>query len=102
MLLLDMLLPTYVQMFGALSTWLTKAEAQRPGGEGDARLSARLAPDMFPHSIQVRFACRHVQEGVFRLQGRVFPRIAAGAALGRIDIQGSRIMAAARWTKPVK
>jgi hypothetical protein len=69
----DMLLPTYVQMLGALSTWLEKAEAQRPGGDGDALLAARLAPDMFPLSTQVRFACRQAQEGVFRLQGREFP-----------------------------
>ena len=69
----DMLLPTYVQMLGALSAWLTKAEAQRPGGDGDALLAARLAPDMFPLSTQVRFACRQAQEGVFRLQAREFP-----------------------------
>ena len=69
----DMLLPTYVQMLGALSAWLTKTEAQRPGGDGDALLAARLAPDMFPLSTQVRFACRQAQEGVFRLQGREFP-----------------------------
>ncbi len=69
----DMLLPTYIQMLGALSAWLTKAEAQRPGGDGDALLAARLAHDMFPLSTQVRFACRQAQEGVFRLQGREFP-----------------------------
>ena len=73
MMLPDMLLPTYIQMLGALSAWLTKAEAQRPGGDGDALLAARLAPDMFPLSTQVRFACRQAQEGVFRLQGREFP-----------------------------
>lgn len=48
MMLPDMLLPTYVQMLGALSAWLTKAETQRPGVDGDALLVARLAPDMFP------------------------------------------------------
>lgn len=73
MLLPDMLFPTYVQMLGALSAWLTKAEAQRPGGDGDALLAARLAPDMFPLSTQIRFACRQAQEGVFRVQGREFP-----------------------------
>ena len=73
MTLPDMLLPTYAQMLGALSAWLTKAESQRPGGEGDTLLAARLAPDMFPLSTQVRFACRQAQEGVFRLQGREFP-----------------------------
>ena len=73
MTLPDMLLPTYVQMLAALSAWLTKAEAQRPGEDGDALLAARLAPDMFPLATQVRFACRQAQEGVFRLQGREFP-----------------------------
>ena len=73
MMLPDMLLPTYVQMLGALSAWLTKAEAQRPGEDGEALLAARLAPDMFPLSTQVRFACRQAQEGVFRIQGREFP-----------------------------
>ena len=73
MTLPDMLIPTYLQMLGALSAWLTKAEAQRPGEIGDALLAARLAPDMFPLSTQVRFACRQAQEGVFRLQGREFP-----------------------------
>ncbi len=73
MTLPDMLLPTYIQMLGALSGWLTKAETQRPGEEGDALLAARLAPDMFPLSTQVRFACRQAQEGAFRLQGQEFP-----------------------------
>ena len=71
--LIDILVPTYVQMLRALSTWLAKAEAQMPGGEADAVLSARLAPDMFPLSTQVRFACVQAQEGMCRLQGRAFP-----------------------------
>ncbi|WP_085810947.1 DUF1993 domain-containing protein [Sphingomonas sp. TZW2008] len=72
MTLPDMLLPTYAQMLGALSAWLTKAQAQRPG-TADALLPARLAPDMFPLATQIRFACRQAQEGVFRLQHRDFP-----------------------------
>ena len=73
MTLLDVLVPTYVQMLKALSAWLGKAEAQMGDGEADALLSARLAPDMFPLSTQVRFACVQAQEGVFRLQGQAFP-----------------------------
>lgn len=73
MKLLDILVPTYVQMLGALSAWLAKAEVQMPGGEADALLSKRLAPDMFPLSTQVRFACVQAQEGVLRLQGLAFP-----------------------------
>jgi hypothetical protein len=73
MTLPDLLTPTYVQMLGALSTWLAKAEAQRPDGEAEALLAARLAPDMFPLATQIRFACVQAQEGVFRLQERDFP-----------------------------
>ncbi|QGN55015.1 DUF1993 family protein [Novosphingobium sp. Gsoil 351] len=73
MKLLDILVPTYVQMLGALSEWLAKAEVQMPGGEADALLSKRLSPDMFPLSTQIRFACVQAQEGMCRLQGRDFP-----------------------------
>lgn len=73
MTLFDVLVPTYVQMLGALSAWLAKAEARLPGREADSLLSARLAPDMFPLSTQVRFACVQAQEGAFRLRGRPFP-----------------------------
>ena len=73
MTLPDLLVPTYVQMLGALSTWLAKAESQRPAGEADALAAARLAPDMFPLATQVRFACVQAQEGVFRLKQQEFP-----------------------------
>jgi hypothetical protein len=69
----DILAPTYVQMLGALSAWLAKAEAQRSAGGAEALLSARLAPDMLPLSTQIRFACAQAQEGMFRLLGRAFP-----------------------------
>lgn len=71
--LFDVLVPTYVQMLGALSAWLAKAAATLPEREAGALLSARLAPDMFPLSTQVRFACVQAQEGVFRLHGRALP-----------------------------
>lgn len=73
MKLIDVLVPTYVQMLKALATWLDKAEAQMPDGGAEALLSARLAPDMFPLSTQIRFACVQAQEGVFRLEGQSFP-----------------------------
>jgi hypothetical protein len=73
MTLFDVVVPTYVQMLRALSAWLAKAEARSPGGDADAILLARLAPDMFPLSTQVRFACVQAQEGVFRLRERDFP-----------------------------
>lgn len=73
MTLPDVLVPTYVQMLKALSAWLAKAAAQKPDAEAEALLSARLAPDMFPLSTQIRFACVQAQEGIFRLQGQPFP-----------------------------
>lgn len=73
----DVLVPTYAQMLGALSAWLGKAEAQRPGGKAEALLVARLAPDMFPLSTQIRFACVQALEGVFRLRGEPLPDTAA-------------------------
>lgn len=73
MTLPDLLFPSYAQMLRALSAWLAKAEAQRPGGDADALLVARLAPDMFPLATQLRFACVQAQEGICRLQQRDFP-----------------------------
>jgi len=73
MALANFLSPTYVQMLGALSAWLAKAQAQLPDGGEEALLSARLAPDMFPLATQVRFACVQAQEGLFRLRGEEFP-----------------------------
>lgn len=73
MTLQNVLTPTYVQMLGALSAWLGKAEAQRPGGGAETLLTARLAPDMFPLSTQIRFACVQAHEGVFRLRGEALP-----------------------------
>lgn len=73
MTLKELLAPTYVQMLQALAAWLRKAQAERPGAAADALLLARLAPDMFPLSTQVRFACVQAQEGMHRLHGAAFP-----------------------------
>ena len=67
------ILPTYMQMLGALSAWLGKAEVQMADGGAEALMVARLAPDMFPLSTQIRFACVQAQEGTFRLRGEAFP-----------------------------
>ena len=72
----DLLAPTYVQMLTALSAWLEKARAQLTD-DADGILSARLAPDMFPLSTQIRFACVQAQEGMFRLRGEEFPALLA-------------------------
>lgn len=71
MTLTELLVPTYRQMLTALANWLKKAETQG----GDALLEARLAPDMFPLSTQIRFACVQAYEGVLRLQGAAFPPV---------------------------
>jgi hypothetical protein len=73
MSLTRLLVPTYQQMLKTLSGWLEKAQAQCPPEEAQALLSARLAPDMFPLSTQIRFACVQAMEGVYRLKGEPFP-----------------------------
>lgn len=72
MSLTSLLVPTFTQMLGAMSGWLNKAQAQMPGQEAEALLSARLAPDMFPLSTQIRFACVQVHEASCRLRGMAF------------------------------
>lgn len=71
MTITELLLPTYRQMLQALSAWLRKAREQVD--DADSLMAARLAPDMFPLSTQVRFACLQAHEGVFRLRHEPFP-----------------------------
>lgn len=66
MSLTSLVVPTFVNLLRALSGWLAKADT-------DAVLSARLAPDMFPLSTQVRFACVQAYEATCRLSGQPFP-----------------------------
>lgn len=73
MSLTQLLVPTYTQMLRALSAWLDKARQQLPEAEAEALLSRRLAPDMYPLSAQVRFACLQAQEATFRLRGEPVP-----------------------------
>ncbi len=73
MQLTELLVPTYVQMLGALSGWLGKAQEQLSENEAEALLAARLAPDMFPLATQIRFACVQAYEGVYRLTGEPLP-----------------------------
>ncbi|KQN06766.1 hypothetical protein ASE85_19175 [Sphingobium sp. Leaf26] len=73
MTLTDILAPTYVQMLGALSAWLGKVDEAALGDKAQAIMTARLAPDMFPLSTQIRFACVQAQEGLFRLRQEAFP-----------------------------
>lgn len=68
-----LLVPTFTLMLNALSRWLEKAQEQLPTAEAEALLGARLAPDMFPLSTQIRFACVQVHEAISRLTGQAFP-----------------------------
>ena len=62
MSLTNLLVPTYSQLLKALSAWIEKAGKQFP--EKASLLAARLAPDMFPLSTQVRFSCLQAYEAV--------------------------------------
>lgn len=73
MTLTQLLVPSYMQMLRTFSGWLSKVQDQLPKAEAEALLSARLAPDMFPLSTQVRFACVQAQEAIFRLRGEALP-----------------------------
>ena len=69
----QLLVPTFTHLLKALSGWLTKAREQLPPAEAEALLSASLAPDMFPLSTQIRFACVQVLEAHSRLTESPFP-----------------------------
>ena len=70
MRLTDLLVPTYRNMLRMLFGLLDKAEAQVGAERAEGLLSARLAPDMWPLSTQIRFACLQAQEGPRRLMGQ--------------------------------
>ena len=74
-MLKTLLIPSYAHMLRALSEWLGRADeaATEPAATGDAVLAARLAPDMFPLSTQIRFTCVQALEGVSRMRGEAFP-----------------------------
>ncbi|UAL11634.1 DUF1993 family protein [Caulobacter segnis] len=63
--------PTYVQMLKGLSGQLTKGEAYAAEGvlSPEALIGARLAPDMFPLSTQVRFVCTQASDMLRQLAG---------------------------------
>ncbi len=67
------LVPTCTPMLRALSGWLDKARAHH-GAEADGLMSRRLAPDRFPLSSQVRFACLQAQEATYRLRSEPLPQ----------------------------
>ena len=74
--------PTFVQMLNGLSGQLDKgAELARAKGFDPAVLvNARLAPDMFPLSAQVRFTCFQATDSVAKLTGLTGPGMPEGEA----------------------
>ena len=75
MSLTDLLVPSFTQMLHGLSAWLDKAAAHEAeaGGDAEALLSRRLAPDMYPLASQVRFVCFIALEPCYRLRGLPVP-----------------------------
>lgn len=73
MSLTTLLVPGYTQMLQAMSAFLEKARAQVEPAKAEALLSARLAPDMYPLSTQIRFACFQAWDAVYRLRGEPVP-----------------------------
>lgn len=71
MYLYALAIPSYVQMLKGLGAQLSKAEAfaADQGLASDDLLAARLAPDMFPLSTQVRFVCTQASDLLRHLTG---------------------------------
>lgn len=64
-------IPTYAQMLKGLSAQLAKGEAFAAEGalSPEDLIGARLAPDMFPLSTQVRFVCAQASDLLRHLTG---------------------------------
>ena len=65
----DQIVPVWNQMLGTLDGLLAKAEAH---DKGDTLLDARLADDMHPLAVQIRFLCNMPGEAMERLGGIEF------------------------------
>ena len=80
----DLVLPSFAQMLEALSGQLDKSQ-QAFDQEGKAiqhLMAARLAPDMFPLSAQVQFACVQAEEARGRLLATNIETIEAPGTFG--------------------
>jgi hypothetical protein len=71
----DATVPAFLQILGALSGILGKAEAhcQAKNIQQEVLLSARLYPDMFPLTRQIQTACDFAAKGCARLTGSEVP-----------------------------
>lgn len=67
--LYDLTIPAYIHGLGALSAQLAKAlDWGEQNGVGELQFAtARLAPDMFPLTAQVRFSCAQAIQAAARL-----------------------------------
>jgi uncharacterized protein len=68
---------TYVPALRTLSGLLDKGaeHAQANGIDLAALLNEKLAPDMFPLTLQVQLACHHAKDGTARVTGQEPPKI---------------------------
>jgi uncharacterized protein len=68
---------TFAPVLTTLSRLLDKgaAHARAKGTDLDALIGARLAPDMYPLSVQVKLACHHAEDATARLTGATPPTI---------------------------
>lgn len=92
--LYEWVVPGFAQALENLAGQLDKAETwlAESGGSLDALLTTRLAPDMFPLSSQIAFACVQASECVARLTGQPPPSPPAAntGALARAAIELAR------------
>lgn len=67
--------PVFIQVLGALSKVLDKAQAHAVARKIDPAvlIAARLAPDMFPLAKQVQIACDFAKGAMARLAGEEVP-----------------------------
>jgi uncharacterized protein len=68
---------TFAPVLTTLSKLLDKgaAHARANGTDLSALIAARLAPDMFPLSLQVKLACHHAKDATARLTGATPPKL---------------------------
>ena len=71
----DLTVPAFLQILGALSGLLTKAEAhcKAKNIQPEVLLSARLYPDMFPLTRQIQTVCDFAAKSCARLTGSEVP-----------------------------
>jgi uncharacterized protein len=73
----NLAIDTFVPALRTLAGVLDKgaAHAREKGGDPEALLKERLAPDMFPLSSQIQLACHHAKDGSARATGQEPPKV---------------------------